>query len=165
MPDILNPDGSISPDLWLTLDDEQDVPEGSQVIVSLGRWQEQRETLLQNAKAVGVSLDNTQSLDDMEADSFAGVALIALNFPAFTDGRAYSQARLLRERQQFKGTVRACGEVLHDQLFYMLRCGFDSFEMPAGLDAQQAKKFLHTFSVAYQPTSSGPQLKRAGSLA
>ncbi len=165
MPDILNPDGTISQDLWLTLDDEQAIPDGAQIIVSLNRWQAQRDALLNEAKAVGVSLDNTQCVDALASDSFADVALIALNFPAFTDGRAYSQARLLRERLHFKGTLRACGEVLHDQLFYMLRCGFDSFEIPAGLNTQQAEKFLHTFSVAYQPTSSGPKLQRPGPLA
>lgn len=164
MPDVLNPDGSISADRWLTLDDEQAVPADTPIIVSLPRWQAQRDVLLSGAPAVGVYLDNTENVEALGRNDFDGVSLIALNFPAFTDGRAYSQARLLRERLGFTGTLRACGEVLHDQLFYMLRCGFDSFEMPSNLKQEQLENVLKTFSVAYQPTASGPQLQRAGSL-
>lgn len=164
MPDVLNPDGRISNDPWLTLDDDQSVPSATPVIVSLARWQAQRDALLGQAEAVGVLIDNTENLDALPRDTFDGAGLIALQFPAFTDGRAYSQARVLRERLGYSGTLRACGDVLHDQLFYMLRCGFDSFEMPANLKPEQVEHVLRTFSVAYQPTASGPRLQRAGSL-
>lgn len=164
MPDVLNPDGSISDDRWLKLEDDQSVVADAEIIVSLARWQSQRDALLAEAGAVGVYIDNTENLDALPRNTFDGASLITLHFPAFTDGRAYSQARVLRERLGFTATLRACGEVLHDQLFYMLRCGFDSFEMPANLKPDQVQNVLRTFSVAYQPTASGPQLQRAGSL-
>jgi uncharacterized protein (DUF934 family) len=84
-----------------------------------------------------------------------GVKLIELNFPKFTDGRAYSQARLLRERLGYTGELRATGAVLRDQLSFMLRCGFDSFasDQPGFSEALARARTL--FSVVYQPVGDG----------
>jgi len=76
--------------------------------------------------------------------------VIALNFPSFTDGRHYSSARLLRERYGYKGEIRAIGDVLRDQLFYMRRCGFDAFAIRADRDPVDALEGLKDFSVTYQ---------------
>jgi uncharacterized protein (DUF934 family) len=101
-----------------------------------------------------LALANT---DDVQAlgDRLAGVNLIVLNFPSFTDGRAYSQARLLRERLGYTGELRATGAVFLDQLPFMLRCGFDSFESEQKGFAEALAKARTLFSVVYQPTGDG----------
>ena len=73
------------------------------------------------------------------------------------DGRGYSIARLLRERYGWRGELRAIGDVLRDQLFYLTRCGFDAFELRAGQDAQAALTALADFSEAYQSSVERPQ--------
>ena len=97
-----------------------------------------------------LTLANT---DDVLAlgDKLAGVKLIVLNFPKFTDGRAYSQARLLRGRLGYRGELRATGNVLQDQAPFMLRCGFDSFESDQKGFSEALAKARTLFSVVYQP--------------
>jgi uncharacterized protein (DUF934 family) len=80
---------------------------------------------------------------------------VALVFPTFKDGRAYSQARLLRERHQFRGELRATGQVLRDQLLFLQRAGFDSFEVKKDNDAAAFAEAVHRYSVFYQPTGDG----------
>jgi uncharacterized protein (DUF934 family) len=101
-----------------------------------------------------LTLANT---DDVQAlsDRLAGVKLIVLNFPKFTDGRAYSQARLLRERLGYTGELRATGAVFLDQLPFLLRCGFDSFESEQKGFAEALARARTLFSVVYQPTGDG----------
>ena len=84
------------------------------------------------------------------ADDLAHFALIAVDFPRFTDGRGYSIARLLRQRYGYQGPLRAVGDVLRDQLFYMLRCGFDSFAMKHDEHIDDALAAYHDFTEAYQ---------------
>jgi uncharacterized protein (DUF934 family) len=84
-----------------------------------------------------------------------GVRLVVLNFPKFTDGRAYSQARLLRERLGYKGGLRATGAVLRDQLPFLLRCGFDSFESDQAGFGEALAQARDLFSVVYQPVGDG----------
>lgn len=84
-----------------------------------------------------------------------GVNLVVLNFPKFTDGRAYSQARLLRERLGYTGELRATGVVLRDQLPFLLRCGFDSFESDQPGFGEALDKARTLFSVVYQPVGDG----------
>ena len=81
----------------------------------------------------------------------ARAQLICLNFSAFVDGRAFSQARLLRERFAFRGDIRACGEVLRDQLEFMQRCGINQFALADDDDVEQALAAFSTISVSYQP--------------
>src|SRR5258705_5208673 len=76
-------------------------------------------------------------------------------FPTFRDGRAYSQARLLRERHGFKGELRATGQVLRDQFVFMLRAGFDAFEVKKESDAEAFAATVKRYSVFYQPTGDG----------
>ncbi len=83
------------------------------------------------------------------------LAAVALVFPTFRDGRAYTQARLLRERFTYKGELRATGQVLRDQFMFMLRAGFDSFEVKKDSDAKAFAEASHRFSVFYQPTGDG----------
>ena len=141
-------------DHWLVLADEAELPETGAVLVSWARWQAQREALLARGGELGVQLPNTVEPSVLAAD-VAKLSLIALEFPKFADGRAYSQARLLRERYAYHGELRAVGEVLRDQLFYMARCGFDAFQLARG-DAHAALQALQTFSVRYQPAADEP---------
>ena len=93
------------------------------------------------------------SVDDAPEDlaqSLGGVALVAVEFPKYVDGRGYSTARILRERYGFDGELRAVGNVLRDQLQYMERCGFDAFELEEGKDAEAALDAFGEISVAYQ---------------
>ena len=101
-----------------------------------------------------VSLANTDPVEDL-APHVGRLRLIVLNFPKFSDGRAYSQARLLRERLGYAGELRATGGVLQDQLPFMLRCGFDSFESDQKGFGEALAKARTLFSVVYQPTEDG----------
>ena len=92
---------------------------------------------------------------DVLAVSLEGVDRVELNFPKFTDGRAYSQARLLRERMGYTGELRAAGQVYIDQIPFMLRCGFDSFSSAQKGFAEALAKARTLFSVVYQPTGDG----------
>lgn len=94
-------------------------------------------------------LELANDADPMEAD-LDGVERIDLNFPKFTDGRAYSQARLLRQRRQFTGEIRATGDVLIDQLVHMGRCGFDVAVLKDGVDAADAQRQFDRFAGFYQ---------------
>jgi uncharacterized protein (DUF934 family) len=142
-------------DSWTRVADEDDLPEG-QVIVSLARWQQDRESLLSRGNSgLGVALDADHHAEDI-ADDLEHFDVVALNFPVFRDGRAYSVARLLRDRYAYKGEVRATGDVLRDQLFYMHRCGFDAFEVRADRSVEDALKAFDEFSVVYQPSVEEP---------
>jgi uncharacterized protein (DUF934 family) len=91
------------------------------------------------------------------ADRLAGVARVEVNFPAFTDGRGYSIARLLRERHGYQGELRAVGDVQRDQLYYLSRVGFDAFLLREGEDPEGAIAALRDFSDAYQSSAAEPQ--------
>ena len=136
-------------DTWTRVADDAPLPAGD-VIVSRARWLEERESLLAREGKVGALFASTENPVD---DLIEGLALIALDFPVFKDGRAYSYARQLRQRVDFKGQIRAVGVVLHDQLRYMWRCGYDAFELSEGLDAQKALEAFDDFTVDYQKTT------------
>ena len=141
-------------DSWLLLEPATEgglpgLPLTGDWIVPLAMWHEQRTQLSQRSGRNGVLLENT---DDPRvlAEDFDKLALIAVRFPKFTDGRGYSIARVLR-RLGWKGELRAVGDVLRDQLFYMTRCGFDAFALRADQDAQVALTAFSDFSAPYQP--------------
>jgi len=105
-------------------------------------------------EAPALTLANTEDVLQLGA-RLGGVKLIVLDFPKFTDGRAYSQARLLRERLGYQGDLRATGAVLLDQLPFLLRCGFDSFESDQKGFGEALAKARTLFSVVYQPVGDG----------
>jgi uncharacterized protein (DUF934 family) len=147
--------GALRDDEWQRVDDDaESLPAGAAVIVSFTRFRAERETLLARNAPLGVLLKNTDPVEELGSDA-ARFALIALEFPKFGDGRAYSQARLLRERYGFTGELRATGQVLPDQLHHMRRCGFDAFELAKGEPLEAWRRALHTFSAVYQPTGDG----------
>jgi uncharacterized protein (DUF934 family) len=120
--------------------------------VSLEHWQAQRDTLLACSTPLGIRLHSDQSPELIAAD-LGRFAVVALGFPKFRDGRAYSYARLVRERYGYPGDLRAAGDVLLEQLFFMVRTGFDAFQGDDPLDAYHTP--LADFSVWYQPTGDG----------
>lgn len=127
----------------------------AQAIVPLALWQQHREQLA-GKNQLGIWLDSDQIIEDI-VDELSSFALIALNFPVFTDGRHFSSARLLRERYGYQGEIRAIGDVLRDQLFYMQRCGFDAFAVRADRCPHDALKSLSEFSVCYQAAADQTQ--------
>ena len=130
-------DGHLVEDRWTHVGDDEPIGLGVAPIVSLERWQAERETLSLRGP-LGIRLRSDQS-PALIAEDLHQVSLIALDFPKFTDGRSYSHARLLRDRYGFEGELRAVGNVLRDQFQFMLRCGFDALEVAdvgqAGFDA------------------------------
>ena len=113
-----------------------------------------RKPCWRRAGKLGVIWPNNRDVDDLVPylDRLAAVALV---FPSFRDGRAYSQARLLRERYGFAGELRATGQVLRDQFVFMLRAGFDAFEVKKDSDAAAFAATSKRYSVFYQPTGDG----------
>ncbi|MFO1127795.1 MAG: DUF934 domain-containing protein [Rhodospirillales bacterium] len=147
-------DGRIGADPYVDLADGEPLPGEGPVIVSLARWRAERATLLARGGHIGVRLASNEPATDL-ADAVGVLALIALEFPTFRDGRAYSTARLLRERYRFGGELRAVGNVLRDQYLFMQRCGFDAFEVKDEDAVAAWQQAINEFSVFYQPTGDG----------
>jgi uncharacterized protein (DUF934 family) len=144
--------GALQPNEWLTLADNEDLPDGRPAIVSLERWTKDRETLLARNAPVGLRLRSDQS-PALAAEDMERFPVIVLEFPKFTDGRAYSYARILRERLGYRGEIRAAGQVLRDQYLFMIRCGIDSVEIADESKIGGYLESLEEFSVWYQPTA------------
>lgn len=147
-------DREIVEDNWLHLDDEAPLVAGN-ITVSLTRWQEQHETLSKHQGGLGLRLLGEDPLEEIVPD-LAAFSLIVLIFPAFTDGRCYSFARLLRDRYHYTGEIRAQGDVLRDQLFYMSQSGINSFELANPEQMAIALTAFNDFSESYQATALKP---------
>jgi uncharacterized protein (DUF934 family) len=145
-------------DSWQLLEQGSSVPPpaSGDIIVPLDLWTSARDTLASGTRRVGVCL-NADTDPAVLAQDLARLDLIAVRFASFTDGRGYSLARLLRERHAFRGELRAIGDVLRDQLYYLSRCGFDAFALRADQNAEQALAALDDFSEAYQATVERPE--------
>jgi uncharacterized protein (DUF934 family) len=129
--------------------DEDPLGKARALILPLARWKEERERWWLWDGKLGVRVGPTDVVDDLRQD-FLRLGLIAIEFGGLAEGRGYSQAQLLRKRYRFTGELRAVGNVQRDQLFFMARCGFDAFELPATADLQVALTAFDDFSVAYQ---------------
>ena len=152
MPLVKN--GKISTDEFVHVPDGAELPGDGAILVSAVRFLEDPETLSRRTGKTGVIWPNNRDLDDL-VPYLGGLATVALVFPSFRDGRAYSQARLLRERYRFHGELRATGQVLRDQFVFMLRAGFDAFEVKKESDAETFTNTAKRYSVFYQPTGDG----------
>ncbi len=145
---------ALSEDTWLTLDDESPLPNSGAVIVGLDRWRAEREALLARRQPLGIRLRGDQPPAQI-ADDLEHFAVVALEFPKFADGRAFSSARLLRERYGYCGEVRAVGEPVIDQALFLHRCGFDAIEVPVGTSVEAWLRAQARISVTYQPAADG----------
>ncbi len=144
--------GQIVDDPWIKLADDDPIPPKTPLIVSYPRWQQDRTTLIDRSELLGLLLASDQS-PTLIADDLDHFAVIALEFPVFRDGRAFSYARLLREQMGYRGEIRAVGDVLRDQFHFMLRCGFDAFEPAKEQDAEDWVEAISEISLAYQPAA------------
>lgn len=147
----------IEDDAWTLVDKEADVPADGPVILPLKTYLEQQAQWRESGRSVGVWLDEDEMADDV-ADALEGLELIAIAFPKFADGRGFSKARLLRERLGFSGEIRAIGDFLPDQVFYMHRCGVNAFACRSESEAETTLSLLDTFSVRYQADVDSPPL-------
>jgi uncharacterized protein (DUF934 family) len=135
-------------DPFTTVDDDWAIPQGD-VIISLTRFQTEGDGLLSEGRKVGVRLEANEDVEALAYD-LPRLSVVALVFPKFGDGRAYSYARLLRQRLGFKGEVRAVGDVLREQAGFMVRCGFDAFEPADGSTPEVWERAAHRFRHVYQ---------------
>ncbi|MGH7022293.1 MAG: DUF934 domain-containing protein [Caulobacteraceae bacterium] len=136
----------------LLVDDEA-APAGD-VIVSLARFHAEGEALLGEGRKVGVLVAAGEAVESLAYD-LPAIAVVALEFPKFKDGRAYSAARLLRERFGYAGEVRAVGDVLLEQAAFMIRCGFDAFEPADGTTPEQWSAAARRYRHVYQRAADG----------
>jgi uncharacterized protein (DUF934 family) len=152
MPLVKN--GKIATDAFVHVADDAPLPGDGAILVSAVRFLGDPEPLARRAGKIGVIWPNNRDLDEL-VPYLDRLAVVALVFPSFRDGRAYSQARLLRERHGFRGELRATGQVLRDQFVFMLRAGFDAFEVKKQSDAEAFANTATRYSVFYQPTGDG----------
>lgn len=153
-------DRKLTRDSWLLLEAGADgafpsIPATGDVIVPLAAWRVLRDALIARSGRVGISLTGSDEPSDIAGD-LERFQLIAVHFASFTDGRGYTIARLLRERHDWRGELRAIGDIQRDQLHYLSRCGFDAFDLREGENVETALSAFNDFSEAYQTAADQP---------
>jgi len=153
--------GRIVADQYVRVLDDAPIPEGVPVIVPAARFLADAEEILRREAPTGVLWPNNRRIAEL-APHLDRLALVALEFPNFKDGRAYSQARLLREQLGFHGEMRATGNVLRDQFLFLLRAGFDAYEVTKPADVEAFAEATRRYSAFYQPAGDGrgPALRK-----
>jgi uncharacterized protein (DUF934 family) len=146
---LLLKDGDIVADAWTSPDDAAGADVEGPVIVSLDRWRRDRSAWVSRNSPVGVRLKSSQLAGEIAAD-LGHIALVALEFPKFRDGRAFSTARTLREQYGYAGEIRAFGQSLPDQYQFLLRTGFTTVELPDDARLAAWRHALAEIDVAYQ---------------
>ena len=145
----LTADGVVlADDRFTHVTDDEGAPEGD-IIVSLKRFQAEGESLRSNSREVGVRIEPDEEVEAL-AEELALIPVVAVAFPKFRDGRAFTSATLLRERFGYKGEVRAVGDVLREQAGFQVRCGFDAFEPADGSTPEQWAQAIHRHRHVYQ---------------
>ncbi|NWG23767.1 MAG: DUF934 domain-containing protein [Pseudorhodoplanes sp.] len=153
---LLNKAGKIVGDAFVRVAEDAVLPESVAVLVSAARFMSGADAILRREAPTGVAWPNTRNVEEL-APYLDRLALVTLDFPKFRDGRAYSQARILRERLGFRGELRATGDVLRDQFLFLIRSGFDAFEVRKEVDALAFAEAVTRYSVFYQPAADGRQ--------
>jgi uncharacterized protein (DUF934 family) len=144
---------TLAEDPFTAVSDDWAIPQGD-VIISLTRFQAEGDRLLSEGRKVGVRLESHEDVEALAYD-LPRLAVVALVFPKFGDGRAYSYASLLRERFRYQGEVRAVGDVLREQAGFMVRCGIDAFEPADGSTPEDWERATHRFRHVYQRSIDG----------
>lgn len=148
--ELANGQAQWAEDAFVNVTDEDAIPESGDVILSLARFEAEGEGLLSsNSRRVGVRIESDQEIEALAYD-LPRIAVVALAFPKFRDGRAFTSARLLRERFGYEGQIRAVGDVLREQVGFMVRCGFDAFEPSDGATPEVLTKAADRFRHVYQ---------------
>ncbi|MBI4274256.1 MAG: DUF934 domain-containing protein [Rhizobiales bacterium] len=155
MPLVKN--GKIIDDPYLRVLDDAPVPDDTAVIVPAERLLADAGDFALRAGRTGVLWPNARNVSDL-VPHLERLSLVALIFPTFRDGRAYSQARILRERYNFRGELRATGDILRDQFLFLHRAGFNAFEVAKATDASAFVDVIRRFSVFYQPAADGQSI-------
>jgi uncharacterized protein (DUF934 family) len=150
MPLIKN--GDVVSDPYRALADDAPLPEGEAVLVSLTRWTAERDRLTARNAPVGVRLKSSESPSALAQD-LAHIALIAIEFPGFRDGRGFSYAHRLRKQYGFTGELRAMGHLIPDQAQFLIRCGFDSIAVKETARLPDWQRGVSEFTVWYQPAA------------
>ncbi len=148
MPQLIS-QGRIVEDHWLHLADTDPLAPQRACSVSLNRLLQAWDSLQSHQGDLGLRLTPDAQLDELSA-FLPRLALIMLDFPHFTDGRAYSQAVLLRERWGYRGQLRACGDVIQDTVYYLQRCGIDTLALRDDQNVEDCLRALSTFTHPYQ---------------
>jgi len=150
--------GAYAQDNFVPVADDAALPDGA-VLVSLARFQKDRDALLARNTPIGVKLASDQN-PQVLADDLSRLSLVALEFPKFRDGRAFSWARILRTRLGFTGEIRAVGDFLFDQVNYQHRVGFDAWEVSDHFTVEMFHKALNEMTDVYQPSADGKKTIR-----
>ena len=146
MPQIIK-DGALINDDWTRVDEVGLFPDGK-ILISMSSWNEQQVQFSKRFGDVGIWINSDEDLEEIE--NIERIPLIAILFENFMDGRGFSLARILREQYDFQGEIRAIGSPIRDQLTYMVKCGFNSFDLADHYDPEEALASLADFSESYQ---------------
>ena len=148
-------DGHAIENSWQTVASGETTFPAGDILVSLDHWREHKAELTKHSGSVGLWIQGNEEIEAV-VDTLTKMPVIAVVFPKFADGRGFSIARLLRERYDYQGEIRAIGNIIRDQLYLLQRCGFNGFELEAGIDLTEAAKSLQDFSDAYQVAVDQP---------
>lgn len=150
--------GRFQADDWFVLPADEAVPSGGAVLVPFERWLAERDDLRHRNAPSGVLIDAGEDVMRI-ADDLDRIAVVAVAFPKFSDGRGYSTARILREDLGYTGEIRAVGDVLIDQIAFMRRCGIDAFAVShTPTRAQLEAGEIHAVDLYYQPVGTGDEV-------
>jgi len=145
-------DKQIIENSWRHIADDEATGNGD-ITVSLSRWSNEKTTLANHSGGIGIRIAPADNVADI-ADELNNITLVAVELPAFTDGRAFSHARILRSRYGYKGEIRAIGSYMADQAFYLNRVGVNAFEFENATDLALAISTMNDFTVKYQESSN-----------
>ena len=145
---------ALTDDTFITVADDAALPDSGGAIVSLARFQKERDALLARNAPIGVELKAGEN-PEILGDDVHRLSVVALDFPIFRDGRAFSWARILRTRMGYAGQIRAVGKFIYDQINYQHRVGFDAWVVPEGFTLEQFRRAFTEMTDVYQPSTDG----------
>jgi uncharacterized protein (DUF934 family) len=144
-------DKKIIEDDWTHIADDEEIKNGN-ITVSLSRWKKEKIALSNHKDALGIRLSPADNVEEI-AGNLQDLSLIALEFPVYTDGRLFSHARLLRSHFGYRGEIRAMGNYMPDQVFYLSRVGVNSFQLNNPEELPLALSTMEDFTVKYQAST------------
>lgn len=150
MAPLLNENGVVDSDPWQQIFTEEELEAGAaltkrHLILPLGLWRQHAQRLTEQGNSVGVWLGPDDEPEEL-VSALDALPVVAIHFPKFTDGRGYTQAKILRERYRYAGDLRATGDILRDIIYLLHQCGFGSFALRADLDVEEALGALRDYS-------------------
>ncbi|WP_210396071.1 DUF934 domain-containing protein [Motiliproteus sediminis] len=143
-------------DTWVRVDSEEGLKQSGDLLVDFALWLEHADQLKARDGRLGVVIDGDSELDPLLSD-LDRLALVAVAFPSFADGRGFSLARMLRQHHGFTGEIRAVGDVTWDRLRYMARCGINAYDVPAERYSDDMLSAFDEITVCYQGAEDDPR--------